>query len=251
MVPLWLQAGLWGFAAGSALLIGVAAAYLFDLPQRAIAAVMSLGAGVLISALSFELMGNSLHLGGLDSVAVGFITGATAFMVVNFYLSYRGAKYRKRSGDQQLSEKEEWGSGFAVAIGSLLDTIPESLVIGLSMLGGRVSFLLVTAVFVSNLPEGLSSTAGMKKAGRSRTYIFLVWIFVALASGISSLAGYWYFRHVSPEVVAAVSSMAAGTMLVMTADTMFPEAFGEGYEFAGFIAGMGFLAIYALWVFGW
>ena len=252
MAPLWVQAGFWGFAAGSALLIGVAVVYLFNLPQRAIASVMSFGSGVLISALSFELMENSFRLGGLDSVAVGFITGATAYTVANFYLAYKGAKHRKRSGDQQLSEKEEWGSGTAIAIGSLLDNIPESLVIGLSMLGGgKVSFALVTAVFISNFPEGLSSAAGMKKAGRSANYIFLVWGFIALSTGIASLAGYWYFQDASPELVAAVTSMAAGTMLVMIADTMIPEAFSEGHEFAGFITGIGFLISYALRKSGW
>lgn len=252
MTLLSVQAGLWGFAAGSALLMGVMAVYLFNLPQRAIAAVMSLGSGMLISVLSFVLMENSFRLGGIDSVAVGFITGATAYTVVNFFLAYKGAKYRKRSGEQQLSEKDEWGSGTATAMGSLIDNIPESLVIGLSMLaGGRVSLVLVTAIFISNLAEGLSSAAGMRKAGRPGIYVFLVWGCIALVSGAGSFAGYWYFQEASPELVAAATSMAAGVMLVMIADTMIPEAFGEGHEFAGFIAAIGFLISFALRQFGW
>ena len=246
-IPLWAQAGFWGFVAGAALLIGAAIAYFIDVPQRLIAAVMAFGSGVLISALSFELMDEAFRQGGFDSTAIGFLGGAAIYTAANWYLVKRGAKHRKRSGGHQPSEKDSAGSGLAIAVGALLDGVPESIVIGLSMLqGGVVSTVAVIAIFLSNIPEGLSSAAGMKKAGRSATYIFGIWAGIAVISGIAAVVGYTVFQGFSDEIVAATTAVAAGAILAMLADTMIPEAFEVAHNFAGFITVAGFLAAFVL-----
>jgi ZIP family zinc transporter len=247
MFPLWLQAGFWGLVGGSALLLGAAVGYFAKIPQRAIAAIMAFGAGVLISALSFELMDEAYHRGGFDSTAIGFILGATVYTAANFYLARQGAKHRKRSGKHQPSEADNEGSGLAIALGALLDGIPESIVIGVSLLsGGVVSWVTVAAVFLSNIPEGLSSAAGMKKAGRSPTYIFGIWTVIAVVSGIAALVGYSLFSHFSMEVIAATTAVAAGAILAMISDTMIPEAFEQTHDFSGLITVLGFLAAFVL-----
>lgn len=132
-------------------------------------------------------------------------------------------------------------------MGALLDGIPESIVIGLSMLrGGAVSTVAVIAIFISNIPEGLSSAAGMKKAGRSAVYIFGVWGGIAVISGLAALAGYALFGNFSDDVVAATTATAAGAILAMLADTMIPEAFEEAHNFAGLITVLGFLVAFIL-----
>ena len=247
VIPTWLQAGFWGLVAGGALLIGAAIGYFFRVPQRLTAAIMAFGSGVLISALSFELMDEAYKTGGFDSTALGFLGGAAIFTAANWALSRQGAKHRKRSGEQQPSEDESSGSGAAIAVGALLDGIPESIVIGLSMLqGGVVSLVAVTAIFLSNIPEGLSSAAGMKKAGRRAGYIFGVWGGIALVSGVAALMGYTVFRNFSPDVVAATTAVAAGAILAMLVDTMIPEATEATHDYSGLIAVVGFLLAFIL-----
>jgi ZIP family zinc transporter len=246
-MPEWLMAGLWGLLAGSALLAGAAGGYWLTLPQRLIASVMAFGSGVLISALSFDLMDEAFQHGGLLATGFGFVAGAAIYTLANRIVAGEQAKHRKRSGQQQRSEKDAPGSGTAIAIGALLDGIPESIVIGLSLLAGEgVSLVAVAAVFISNIPEGLSSSAGMKKAGRSAAFVFAVWGGIAIASGLAAIVGYVAFEGLSPNIVAATTAVAAGAILAMLVDTMIPEAFETAHEYAGLITVVGFLVAFAL-----
>jgi ZIP family zinc transporter len=245
-MPVWLQAGGWGFLAGAALLVGAATGYLVKVPPRWIAAVMAFGSGVLISALAFELMDEAFQRGGFGAAAIGFLSGAVVFTFISIWLDRRGAKHRKRSKGQP-SESESSGSGLAIAAGALLDGIPESMVIGVSLLAGHgVSFVAVIAIFLSNLPEGLSSAVGMKNAGRSPGYIFGVWTAIAIISGAAAAIGYVVFDGADPAVVAATMTVAAGAILAMLADTMIPEAFETAHDYAGLITVVGFLVSFAL-----
>ena len=246
-LPLPFQAAFWGLVSGSALVLGALIGYFVAVPPRIIAAIMAFGSGVLISALSFELMDEAASRGGIWATGSGFFLGAAIYSLANFLLSRQGAKHRKRSGQEQPSEAEDSGSGLAIAVGALLDGIPESIVIGLSLLGGAgVSSVAVIAIFLSNVPEGLSSSAGMKKSGRSALYIFGIWIGIALISGVASLLGYTVFGGFSPQIVAATTAVAAGAILAMLVDTMIPEAFETAQDFAGIITVAGFLCAFVL-----
>jgi ZIP family zinc transporter len=248
-VPVFVRAGLWGLLGGSALVLGAAIAWLVTLPRRLVAAVMAIGSGVLISAVAFELMDEAWRRGGIVAAGVGFVAGATVYTVANIVVSRRGAQHRKRSGhcpEERQPDAGE-GGGLAIAVGALLDGIPESVVIGVGLLqGGSVGLVTVAAVFLSNVPEGLSSAAGMRRAGRSAAYVFGVWGGIAMASGVAALVGNIALAGASPAIIAATTAVAAGAILAMIVDTMIPEAFELTHEFAGLITVAGFLAAFVL-----
>jgi zinc transporter, ZIP family len=245
-MPVAVQAGLWGVLAGGALVLGAAIAWAVRVPQTVVAGVMAFGAGVLISALAFDLVDEAETSGGLTATIIGFLAGAAVYVAANVTLDKRGARHRKRSG-QQPSEQDQEGSGAAIAIGALLDGIPESIVLGLSLLGGNgVGVPVLAAIFISNLPEGLSSAAGMKNSGRSARYVFGVWGGIAVASGVAGLIGVLVLRGASAQTVAVITAIAAGAILAMVADTMIPEAFERTHAYAGLIATVGFMLSFAI-----
>lgn len=246
-MPVWLQAGGWGLLAGGALVLGALVSWFIRVPQRVVASVMAFGAGVLISALSFDLIDEAETSGGLVATVIGFLGGAGVYVLANLLLARRGATHRKRSGHQQPSETEHSGSGAAIAIGALLDGIPESVVLGLSLLSGNgVGVPVLAAIFISNLPEGLSSAAGMKRNGRSARYVFGVWSSIAVASGLAGLLGALLLEGASPQFIAVITASAAGAILAMVADTMIPEAFERTHLYAGLIATLGFIVAFTI-----
>ncbi len=246
VMPVWLEAGLWGLLAGGALVVGALVAWFAHVPRQVVASVMAFGAGVLISTLAFDLVDEAETTGGLTATLIGLVGGAIAYVAANIALARRGAAQRKRS-EQQPTEEEMQGSGTAIAVGALLDGVPESVVLGMTLLGGGgVGVPVLAAIFISNLPEGLSSAAGMKRSGRSARYVFGVWGGIAVASGIAGLLGALLLDGASPESIAVITAVAAGAILAMVADTMIPEAFERTHIFTGLITTLGFVVAFAI-----
>lgn len=238
-----IMAGIWGFVAGSALLLGAFFGYYFKLPQRLVASIMAFGAGVLMSAVSFELLDEAYALGGPTHLVAGFLIGATIFTLANIYLARKGAKHRKRS----VKPGDNDNNAMAIAAGSVIDGVPESIALGLTMIGGgAVSTATLVAIFLSNIPEGLSSSAGMKKEGWKPVKVFTLWLIIAIVTSISSLVGFTVFSHLPVEATAVTLSIAAGGILAMLVDTMIPEAFSETHNLAGMVTVIGFAISFIL-----
>ena len=240
MLALPLQAAIWGLVAGGALLIGAAIGYFVRLPKVVSASVMAFGIGVLISALSFDLMDEAVATGGVLAAMIGFLLGGAVYALANAALAKAGARERKVS-------TRAVGASLAIAVGSLLDGIPESAAIGISLLDGEgVALVTVLAIVLSNIPEGLSSSIGMKSAGKSAGYVFTIWTAIALACSISAFLGYVVIGGLPKIYIAAAIACAAGAIFVMLIDTMIPEAFDEMHALSGPIAALGFLFAFAM-----
>lgn len=232
----WLMAASAGLLAGGALLVGALIAWFVDVPPKVVASIMAFGSGVLISALAFDLVGESLAEAGMWPVFAGFAAGAVLYVGANQLLDHRNVRNRRGSAEGP-------GTGTGIAIGALLDGIPESMVLGLSMLGGHgVSIPILTAVVISNMPEGISSTAELKNSGAKPRFVFLLWGGIALAAAISSVLGFTILADAPVEVTGFITSLAAGAMLAMISDTMIPDAWSKAHNYTGLLATLGFLA---------
>jgi len=237
------EALLWGVVASSSLLVGGLLALRVRIPTRVLGLIMAFGAGVLISAVAYELVQEAFETSsGSGGVALGLALGSLAFFAGDVAISRKGGAGRKRSGGSQGG-----GAALALVLGIVLDGIPESIVLGLTLLtGDGVSAAMLAAVFLSNLPESIAATVGLRRGGWSPGRVMGLWALVTAASGIAAVLGYVVLDGASPSVVAFVLAFAAGAILTMLADTMMPEAFEHGGRYVGLATTAGFGLAFAI-----
>jgi zinc transporter, ZIP family len=233
---MWASFG-WGTLAASTLVIGAVLAILFHIRLRWIGLIMAFGAGVLISAVAFDLVEEAQKTAPANwPIYLGIFAGCGVFFGGDWLIDRAGGSKRKDPAGAQQD-----GSALAIVLGSVLDGIPESMVIGLTIFaGGKVGAAYLAAVLISNLPESISSTSGLITGRWTTSRILWMWSGITLISGLASLAGYSLFQHSSPNTVAFVLTFAAGAILTMLADTMMPEAYVHGGKLVGVVTTLGF-----------
>ena len=231
----------WGALGASALLIGALIAYQLSPSRGVIAVVMALGTGLLIGSVSFELVDEALKTQTVAWVALLVLVGAAVFTVGDWLLTRHGGGQRKNATGTQAE-----GSPLAIVLGSVLDGVPESFVLGLTVLQGGVSVSLLAGVVLSNLPEGMSSSSGLKAAGWPRGRVVLMWSAVAVVSAVSAAAGYVVLDPASGRTGALVQAFAGGALLAMLADTLLPEAYKVEGVLTGPLVVVGFAISLAL-----
>jgi zinc transporter, ZIP family len=233
----------WGTLAASSLVIGALVALRFRISLRAIGLIMGFGSGVLISALSFDLVQEAVDKSsGHGWVVGGFFAGCLVFFGGDHLIDRLGGGDRKDADGDQAG-----GSSLGIVLGSVLDGIPESMVIGLTIFeGGAVGAAYLAAVFISNLPESISSSSGLLTGGWEKSRILWMWVAIALISGLASLAGYGLFQDSPPDTVAFVLAFAAGAILTMLAETMMPEAYEHGGKWVGVATTLGFAVAFTI-----
>jgi ZIP family zinc transporter len=236
------EAVFWAFVAASTLFVGAAIAIVFRPSSGVTGLVMAFGAGALISAAAYELV-----LDALDDVsgalfAISFATGGLTFFLGDVLITRGGGRSRKRSTGAQAND-----SPLAIVLGAALDGIPESIVLGLSVItGGAVSVPFLVATALSNLPEAMSASVGLLRARWTRRSILLLWSVVVGVSSLSAAIGYGVIRSFPDATGAHVQAFAAGAIITMLADTMMPEAFQDSGKPVGLATLAGFAVAFAI-----
>ena len=227
-----LEATLWGLLGASSLIVGALVAFYVRISSRNLGLIMAFGAGVLMSAVAYELVGEALHDGPwVPEYTVAFAGGA-----VVFYLGSRAID--RRGGESGPSPQ-----GANIVLGAILDGIPESVVLGVSLIGGGlISVPMLLAVFISNVPESLAASADLLDGGRSRRTILRLWIAVAIASAIAAGFGYAVLSQAPAQWISGVQMFAGGAIIAMLAESMVPEASQKGGRAVGLLTALGFAA---------
>ncbi len=237
-----LEAAGWGLLGASSLLIGAVIGARLKLSVPLVGLVLAFGAGTLISAITFELTEEAFMLGGADTVALGLGLGAIAFYVGDRLIERQG---RQRRGRMAVGSARQDEGGTALMLGAALDGVPESAVIGTSLLSGAgVGVPVLVAVFLSNLPEAIGSEAGRPRRPIAR--VLGPWLAVVAASTIAAALGFGLLDDASNDLVGLLQSFAAGAVLVMLVDEMIPTALKQGGRAAGLVATLGFALAYLL-----
>lgn len=235
-----IEAALWGAIAASTLLIGAELAFRLRVSRRTVGLVLAFGVGALISAVSYELVEEALAATDGWVVAACLAVGALTYVVGDLLLERRGATDRMRGGPGSTE-------GEAIVLGAVLDGVPESIVLGLSLVtGGGVSVGLLAGIALSNLPEGLGASAGLEEAGWKRRSVRLMWLLIVVVSAVAAGIGFLVLDEVSPGVGAGFQAFAAGALLTMIADTMMPEAFADSGKLSGLLTTLGFITALTL-----
>ena len=234
-----LEAGLWGLTGASTLVIGAWIGLRLPVSRRAVGWVMAFGVGALTSAVAFDLTEEAFRIGGTLAVAAGLGGGA-----LTFYFGNQLLNQRRRGAHVSAAD----GNGPAIVLGALLDGIPESIVLGSTLLAGAgISVPFLAAVAISNVPEALTAAVDLRREGHRPGWIVRVWIAVALISGLAAALGYGLLGEMGGSVwVPLVQAFAAGAILTMLVDTMIPEAFADGGDLVGLATVLGFASAFFL-----
>ena len=231
-----------GAVSSVGLLVGAIAGSFSRLTHRPVAMAMSVGAGLLLAGVSLKVAADAIRVAGPMAAALSLLLGAAVFSASNAILARFGAAHRKRCGDciQQPAESLQPGSGTAIALGNALDVVPQAILLGIALRNQVVLLPLVIAFTIGNFPVALSSTAGMRAAGRSYGYIVLLWSAIAIGGALATAAGYVGFGLLGEVWPPRLQAFGAGALLAMTAETIIPEAFHESPRFSGLLAALGF-----------
>jgi ZIP family zinc transporter len=237
-----IEAALWSLVASSSLLVGGLIAVRWDLAQRTIGLVMGFGAGVLIAVLSVDLAVDAFERSSAFLVGVGILAGGVTFYAGDRVLDRMGGHERKSSGGEQAA-----GRPLAIVLGVVLDGIPESAAIGVTLLeGGAIGTAFVVGVFLSNLPESLAASSGLRKSGRSTSWILGLWVLVSVVCALASLVAFGLLDESRQGLIAFTLAFAAGAILAMLADTMMPEAFEHAGRAVALVTVLGFALGFAI-----
>lgn len=242
-----IAATAWGGVTAAGIMAGAFLGIFARLTHGAIARSMSVGAGLLLAAVSVELVAEALKVTPYKGILF-LLIGAAAFSTGNAWLSNRGAQHRKRCGEcvAQPTEAGIPNSGLAITMGTAMDAVPEALVLGLVLHSHDPDAALIAAITLGNLPEAMSASAGMRAADRSVGWILRLWGLIAVATALLTGAGFALAGTLTEDTALLLQAFGAGALLAMVSETLLPEAAHKSPAFSGLVTAIGFAALLLL-----
>lgn len=244
-----IEALLFGLVASSALVLGGTVGAFWHAPTQLTGIFLAFASGSLISALCFELFPEAIEFGGHAWAGAGLVAGAATFVALNTLLD----KYVAHpEGDPEAGQREvvagaaaSRGVGFALLAAVTLDGVPENTALGVSLVG-EASFVLLLAIFASNLPESLVGAIEMRKGDRSPAFAIAIWSLAAVLLALAVVLGRAVAGGLGDETLALLLAFAGGAVLASLADTLMPEAFVKGRPLNAFATASGFFVSFML-----
>jgi ZIP family zinc transporter len=247
-----LEAALWAALGQSALIVGALLVARFRklTEPRWLGLVMAFGAGALISAITTDLVAEAYHEAGRAPTGVGLFAGAVGYYGLTTWLNRRAEREDPEApveqaedagGLEALPAAADATAARNLTVGMVLDGIPESIAIGLTLLvSGSVSVALVGAVFVAGLPEAIAVAAAILAGGVPLRRLLVRFGAIVLVGFVAGAVGYAVLEPTENDLIAVIQCIAAGAMIVVTVNEMIPLAVRGAGRRSGLAAAAGF-----------
>tara|TARA_A100001011_G_scaffold176510_1_gene185208 strand:+ start:11433 stop:12299 length:867 start_codon:yes stop_codon:yes gene_type:complete len=244
-----LEALMWGFIAFFIQPVSAIFGAKFKISKKFISIALAFSSGVLIALLTYDLLDVSFELGGLFPTIMGLLLGIFTYIFLNKLISNLGARlaHSPSSNKRCKTESNDEKLSYALIVGALIDGIPESASIGISLLENRiVSASIIVGIIIANIPEGIASGAGLKKSGYNLKNITLIWLIVASLCSLSSFLAFIFLSNVSLSFQALIIAFAGGGVLAMVLQSVVPEAYQGTHEQVSIFGALGFSSIFII-----
>ena len=257
-----LEAAVFAAIGQAALVVGALLVWRFRTLTRpaVVGSLMAFGAGAVISAVGTDLVSVAYDEAGGGATALGIGIGGLGYFLVIALLERSGAREKPEAPLEAAAASEDGEVAAATPtearnlfVGMLIDGVPESVAIGLSLHLGSigVSAALVGSVFIAGLPEAIGVAAALLAGGYAITKVVLRFSYVVLIGAISGVVGYALLKNQEHELIALIQSIAAGALLVVVINEMVPIAIRGVQRWAGVLAASGFVFSAAItWISG-
>lgn len=223
-----LEAFGWGFLAQASLLLAGLLVCWVTVPTRLVGILGGFGAGAMIAAVSFDLLPEAETDIESWQTGIWMLVGVAVFLLADAFVE-------KRFGSDGA------GGAMGIVVGSVVDGVPESMILGIQVGAGlTISLGFVAAVFISNIPQAIAPSADLAASGWGPRRLGQLWLFVVLACGVAAALGF-----LATDVSGAVqgdraAALAAGGLLAMLTNSLIPFSFERGGALAGAATALGF-----------
>jgi zinc transporter, ZIP family len=245
----------WGAAVAVSLIAGAVAAAFLRVPERVSATLAAFGGGILLAAVALELVPEADEGAGAAVTAAGLLTGAVVYVGADEWLTRdQSTSMVRRSGHAAAAgmpmvmprDHAEAARGESIAAGLVVDGIPESVALGLTIAQGRMGVALLAGVLVGNAVEAYGAAHPIVAGGHTRNFAMGLLAAIGAVLALATVVGGTLLAGADPSVVGGAQAVAAGAVLAVISVSIVPYAFSEVSSRVAIAAAIGFIAGYLL-----